>query len=197
MNRDRRDDWMVIAAIALIVVGAWLLVGRVFGPWLGPVREAIQFALRLAWPLALIGLGVLLYIASRRGGLGGRHPSGATLRRSRSDRLVGGVLGGFGAYLGIDPTWLRVAYALFALVSGFFPALVLYIVALIAIPEEGPSGAVPEPPVWPHSGDPTVTPSRPTSGWPHSTGHETVQTPPPPPPDAPDAPPGQSGHSQS
>lgn len=196
MNRDRRDDWMVIAAIVLIVVGAWLLVGRVFGPWFGPVREAIQFALKLAWPLALIGLGVLLYIASQRGGLGARRASGAALRRSRSDRLVGGVLGGFGAYLGIDPTWLRVGYALFA-VFGFWIAIPLYIVALIVIPEEGPSEVVPEPPVWPHSGAPTVTPSRPTSGWPHSTGHETVQTPPPPPPAAPDAPPGQSEPSQS
>lgn len=193
MRRDRRDDWMVIAAIALIVVGVWLLVGRVFGPWLGPIREAIQFALRIAWPLALIGLGVLLYIASQRGGFSGRQP-GAILRRSRTDRMIGGVLGGFGAYLGIDPTWLRVGYALFAL-AGFWIAVPLYIVALIVIPEEPAGTAVPEPPVWPHTGAPTVTPSRPTSGWPHATGHETVQTPPPPP--APDAPPGQSGPAQS
>ena len=53
--------------------------------------------------------------------------------RSRDDRILGGVAGGFGKYLGVDPVLIRLALValLFAGV-GFL----LYIVAWIIIPEE-------------------------------------------------------------
>jgi len=34
------------------------------------------------------------------------------LYRSRDDRMIAGVCGGLGKYLGIDPTLLRLAFAL-------------------------------------------------------------------------------------
>lgn len=37
------------------------------------------------------------------------------LRRSRSDRLVGGVAGGLAAYFGVDTTFVRLAIVLLAL----------------------------------------------------------------------------------
>lgn len=193
-GHDQRNDWSLIAAIAIIAVGVWFLLGNIFGPaW----REAIQRAFHIAWPLALIALGVLLYLASTRGA---SRPGaqGSTLVRSRSDRMIGGVLGGVGAYFGIDPTVLRVLYAVFALLTGLWPAGVVYVIAMIAIPEE-PAGAVVEPPSWPQAGSARVEPSeRPSSGWPH-TGRETVQTPPPPPPAAPgeEPPPSAEGPAQS
>jgi len=53
--------------------------------------------------------------------------------RSRDDRILGGVAGGFGKYLGVDPVLIRLALValLFAGVG-----LLLYIVAWIIIPEE-------------------------------------------------------------
>jgi phage shock protein C len=84
--------------------------------------------------------------------------------------MFGGVLGGLGDYLGVDPTWLRVIYAVAAVISGFGPLILLYIVAMIFVPEE-----------------PTATPQQPV--WPDTTGTETVQSPPPPPPPIPDPPP--------
>ena len=67
----------------------------------------------------------------------------ARLRRSRDDKVFGGVCGGLGEYFGIDPVWFRVAFV--ALVfAGAGGGLVLYIIAMIAIPEreEGESPAV-------------------------------------------------------
>lgn len=56
------------------------------------------------------------------------------LRRSRDDRLIGGVCGGLGRYLGIDPVLLRIAFVILAIAAG--GGIVLYIVSWILIPEE-------------------------------------------------------------
>jgi phage shock protein C len=56
------------------------------------------------------------------------------LTRSRSDRLLGGVCGGVAAYLGADPTVVRLITVVAAL---FFGASILaYLVAWIVMPEE-------------------------------------------------------------
>jgi phage shock protein C len=53
--------------------------------------------------------------------------------RSRTDRILGGVAGGFARYLGVDPVLIRLA-----LVALLFAGIgfVLYIIAWIIIPEE-------------------------------------------------------------
>lgn len=56
------------------------------------------------------------------------------LYRSRSDRMIGGVCGGLGDYLNIDPTLVRLAFAILALAAG--PGLPLYIIMWIVVPEE-------------------------------------------------------------
>ncbi|MHB9002879.1 MAG: PspC domain-containing protein [Coriobacteriia bacterium] len=135
MGTRNRNDWMAIAAIALIAFGVWMLAGRILGPWMDPVREAIRFATRLIWPLAVIGLGVLLLMASRSGGL--RFDAhGKRLYRSRSDRMVSGVLGGLAVYLDFDPTILRVGYVLVTIAFGGWTGVIGYIIASMVIPEE-------------------------------------------------------------
>jgi phage shock protein C len=64
------------------------------------------------------------------------------LRRSRDDRVIGGVCGGLGRYFGIDPVILRIAFVLLLLAGG--AGLLLYVIAWIAIPEEGPGDALAE-----------------------------------------------------
>lgn len=162
-ENDRRNEWTVLGAVALIVVGVWLLLGRVPGPLAAPVSALLSFVATIAWPLALIAAGVLLLIAGRRGVAAGVDVSGKRLYRSRSERLVGGVLGGLGAYLGVDPTWLRIAYVVVSVLTGFGPALLVYIIAMMIVPEEPKQPAAP--PAWP---GPTVS------------GTETVQVPEPP-----------------
>jgi hypothetical protein len=56
-----------------------------------------------------------------------------------------------GAALGVDPVWLRLAFVIFTLGSG--AGIVLYLVAWIVIPEEGPGDALRAPaPVRPGRG---------------------------------------------
>ena len=62
-------------------------------------------------------------------------PPQRTVRRSRSERVIAGVCGGLGRHLGIDPVLLRVAFIILALANGL--GLIAYVVAWVAIPEEG------------------------------------------------------------
>ena len=48
--------------------------------------------------------------------------------------MVGGVCAGLAAYLDIDPTVARVAYAVLSLFLGCFPGIILYILLLIIMP---------------------------------------------------------------
>ncbi len=57
------------------------------------------------------------------------------LVRSRTDRMLGGVCGGLGAYLGIDPTFVRIFF--FILVFGAGSGFWIYLLLWILIPEEG------------------------------------------------------------
>lgn len=56
---------------------------------------------------------------------------GKRLYRSEQDKMLLGVCGGIGEYLGVDPTLIRLLWAVFAC-SG--TGIVAYIVAAIIIP---------------------------------------------------------------
>jgi phage shock protein C len=76
-----------------------------------------------------------------------RPPAGGprVVRRSRSDRVVAGVCGGVGRYLGVDPVLLRIAFVILALANGL--GVIAYVIAWVAIPEEQPgqpTGPAPE-----------------------------------------------------
>ena len=59
------------------------------------------------------------------------------LRRSKSDRMIAGVIGGLARYFGFDPTLARVLYVILSIVSVAFPGLLVYIILWIIMPEEG------------------------------------------------------------
>jgi len=61
------------------------------------------------------------------------------LYRSRNDKMLGGVCGGLGDYLGIDPIFVRLFFVFFTLGQGF--GVLLYVVLWILVPEE-PAGEV-------------------------------------------------------
>ncbi|OLE26661.1 MAG: hypothetical protein AUG44_12345 [Actinobacteria bacterium 13_1_20CM_3_71_11] len=57
------------------------------------------------------------------------------LRRSRTDKVVAGVCGGFARYLGLDPVVVRVLYVIATFLTG--GALLLgYLVIWLVMPEE-------------------------------------------------------------
>jgi phage shock protein C len=61
------------------------------------------------------------------------------LYRTREGRVVAGVCAGLAAYFGIDPTLVRLAFALFTIFGG--AGVLLYLVAWIVIPEDDGDGS--------------------------------------------------------
>lgn len=53
-----------------------------------------------------------------------------------SDRILAGVCGGIAEYLDVDPTVIRVLYAVLSLFTVGFPGLLLYIILMILIPSQ-------------------------------------------------------------
>ncbi len=66
------------------------------------------------------------------------------LVRSRDDRLIAGVCGGFARWLGWRPVTFRLLYVLVSILSAAFPGILVYIVLWIAMPLDR-SGAAGEP----------------------------------------------------
>lgn len=58
------------------------------------------------------------------------------LRRSRSDKMIAGVIGGLARYFGFDPTVARVLYVILSVISVAFPGILVYILLWIIMPED-------------------------------------------------------------
>jgi phage shock protein C len=93
------------------------------------------------------------------------------LYRSPTDRVITGVAGGLAVYLNLDPSLVRVAWVLLAILSGGIFILV-YFVMMIVVPLP-PVGWVPRPrggsgPAWPSGGSGwqagSTTPGAPPAG---------------------------------
>jgi phage shock protein C len=65
------------------------------------------------------------------------------LHRSLGQRMIGGVCGGLGEYLAIDPTLIRVLFVLAALFGGHGILLYLILLVLVPVEPEGPTPAKP------------------------------------------------------
>ena len=58
------------------------------------------------------------------------------LRRSRSDRMIAGVVGGIATYFGVDATLARVVYVIGSIVSAAFPGILVYLLMWAIVPNE-------------------------------------------------------------
>ncbi len=56
------------------------------------------------------------------------------LYRHVDGQVLAGVIIGFSRYFSVDVTLLRVLFALFVLVTGFFPGVFAYIIAILIMP---------------------------------------------------------------
>jgi phage shock protein C len=190
-TRDNRTGWAVLAGVVLIGLGFWILLGRLFYP----VAWLMSLLGRIGWPLLLIGLGILLILRARGGGF---NVNGKKLYRSRTNRMIGGVVGGFAEYLGIDTTLLRVIYAFLTLFTGVVWGLLFYVLAMIIVPEEAypvgwvppaaPSAPTPPPPAPPVPGPSGSAPEPPAAPAPPAPSEPSDAMPPAAPP-VPPAPP--------
>jgi phage shock protein C len=66
----------------------------------------------------------------------------ARLYRSRDDRMIAGIAGGLGKYLGIDPVLVRLAIVVLIMAGG--AGILAYIIGWFIIPEEPYPGAAAE-----------------------------------------------------
>lgn len=57
------------------------------------------------------------------------------LYRSRTDRMISGLCAGLGQYMGIDPTVVRLVFALSVIFFHIVP-LITYFIMMIVVPEE-------------------------------------------------------------
>ena len=57
------------------------------------------------------------------------------LYRDRWNKKLGGVLGGLGQYLKVDPSLLRLIFVFVMCLTAFLPMLVVYLIAWLLMPE--------------------------------------------------------------
>lgn len=61
-----------------------------------------------------------------------------TLARSRSDRMIAGVLGGLAVHFGWSSQTLRIVFVLLSVLSAGFPGILVYLALWFLMPEEAP-----------------------------------------------------------
>lgn len=58
------------------------------------------------------------------------------LYRSESDKVFAGICGGLGEYFDVDSVILRLIWLLVVVMTGIFPGVIVYIVAIFVIPKK-------------------------------------------------------------
>ena len=58
------------------------------------------------------------------------------LRRSRSNRMLAGVVAGLANYMGMDVSLARVLYVLISIFSAAFPGILVYLILWVVVPQE-------------------------------------------------------------
>lgn len=126
----------LIFGVMLVIFGALLLADQldIFGPgWL----HFHFFPWRLFWPMVLIGIGI--YLLASGGTIEGKAVEvkewarEQRLHKSRSDKMLAGVLGGLAESWRVDPGILRVIFVTVGIFSGGL-AIILYIIAAVVLP---------------------------------------------------------------
>jgi phage shock protein PspC (stress-responsive transcriptional regulator) len=70
---------------------------------------------------------------------GDEYDAPVPLTRSTGDAMAYGVFSGFGRFFGVDPTWLRIAYALGTLFTAIIPGIIVYAILALIIPSDAPA----------------------------------------------------------
>lgn len=58
------------------------------------------------------------------------------LARSRNDKMIAGVCGGFAEYFGWTPWMVRFVYVLVSIFSAAFPGIIIYLILWFLMPKQ-------------------------------------------------------------
>ena len=58
------------------------------------------------------------------------------LTRSRNDRMLAGICSGIANYMVVDPTVVRLVFALATFFTVLFPGVLIYLIMWIVVPKE-------------------------------------------------------------
>ena len=87
-----------------------------------------------------IGLGVVLGLLVASGWYSYKEKGGhrsKKLSRSKDNQMIAGVCGGIARYYELDPSVVRISYAVFTLLTGLWAGVLLYLFLFILMHEEG------------------------------------------------------------
>ncbi|MEX2240491.1 MAG: PspC domain-containing protein [Burkholderiales bacterium] len=106
--------------------------------------DPVFFRLFFLFSILFGGLGAVAYVmlwilVPLREGAQPGPGNGKRLRLSAGDRMIGGVCGGLGEFLELDPVLFRAAFLVLAVVGGL--GILLYLVLWLLIPGPAPEGA--------------------------------------------------------
>jgi phage shock protein PspC (stress-responsive transcriptional regulator) len=108
--------------------------------------DPVFFRLFFLFSILFGGLGAVAYVmlwslVPVRAGAQPAPGNGKRLRLSARERMIGGVCGGLGEFLVLDPVLFRAAFLVLAVVGGL--GILLYAVLWLLIPAPAPEGAAP------------------------------------------------------
>lgn len=67
-------------------------------------------------------------------------PRNTRLSRSTGNKVLSGVCGGLANYFGLDPTLVRIVYALVCFFTAIAPGIIVYIILTVIIPKDDRAG---------------------------------------------------------
>ncbi len=140
-NKKRSESAGMVVGIILISVGLIFLMRESFQvtwPYHWPIFVFPFMRFDLVLPLILVLLGIWFVVYA--GQKDSQQPNAASgkkiFRRSRSERMVGGVCGGLAKYWSVDVTLIRIGFVLITLATQVALGVLAYLVILLAVPEE-------------------------------------------------------------
>ncbi|MGM5488037.1 MAG: PspC domain-containing protein [Nanobdellota archaeon] len=126
---------------SFVMLSVLLFVAVTFIVWIWALVDIVVSRLdaaeKLIWILIVVYfhmLGAIVYFVVVRA-LDKRLVH-STKKLERTNKVLGGVAGGIGAYLDMDPTVIRLLWIVLTVFGGVIPGVLAYLIAWAIIPEK-------------------------------------------------------------
>src|SRR3989338_3246768 len=134
MKRTKKRGFLFFSFWMMFFIFLFVLLFFIIWIWaiIHCLNSKLNPAEKIFWIVVIFLLsivGAAIYsIFSETVKLGKINTRGKKLLRSRKNRMIAGVCGGIGNYLGMDPTLIRLIWVLFVFIS-FGAGILAYVIA--------------------------------------------------------------------